>query len=304
MPKKKTGQRKKAEKQAARQKSIRSAPAHRQIAHLPCNLIMECSSCGRSQKTRAFCYFCSAVAKLPACAECGKTKCQSKGGDCLIKHGAVHVTGMGMVGAVCDFCEAFICHGRKCLQSHACGCGLRDAECVECERGVWDHGGRIFRCSFCDGFLCEDDQFQHQASCEVLDADTDKCRSCSRLGQFTCLRCKVAFCDDHVRRKGLKYERGAAIPCPKCSYPTDETKNLSISVRKHTYGRTQRQAYGEDDDDYEGSSYTYGGSSYGGYIQEEDEEEDDDEEEESDDDDDEEESGDEEEKSQTPQKDP
>ena len=108
-----------------------------------------------------------------------------------------------MVGAVCDFCEAWVCHGRKCLASHACACVLQvntlkimpilkhyiiqnktqithsriilkylilpfqDAVCIECERGVWDHGGRIFICCFCNNHLCEDDQFEHQASCQV-----------------------------------------------------------------------------------------------------------------------------------------
>lgn len=43
-------------------------------------------------------------------------------------------------GAICDFCEAWVCHGRKCLSTHACACPLTDAECVECERRVWDHG--------------------------------------------------------------------------------------------------------------------------------------------------------------------
>lgn len=38
-------------------------------------------------------------------------------------------------------------------------------------------GGRIFRCSFCHNFLCEDDQFEHQASCQVLEAETFKCES-------------------------------------------------------------------------------------------------------------------------------
>ena len=46
----------------------------------------------------------------------------------------------------------------------------------ECEQGVWDHGGRIFSCSFCHNFLCEDDQFEHQASCQVLEAETFKCK--------------------------------------------------------------------------------------------------------------------------------
>ncbi|KAF4801444.1 hypothetical protein TURU_034746 [Turdus rufiventris] len=42
--------------------------------------------------------------------------------------------------------------------------------CAQC-------GGRIFACSFCHDFLCEDDQFEHQASCQVLEAETFKSRS-------------------------------------------------------------------------------------------------------------------------------
>ena len=111
-------------------------------------------------------------------------------------------------------------------------------------------GGRIFRCSFCNSFLCEDDQFEHQASCQKLDSEDMKCIpdipcssqavvhcpppppvgvSCNRLGQHSCLRCKICFCDDHVRRKGVKYIRGDPLPCPKCGYSTKETKALSMS---------------------------------------------------------------------------
>ena len=36
-------------------------------------------------------------------------------------------------------------------------------------------GGRIFKCSFCDNHLCEDDQFEHQASCQVIEAENFKC---------------------------------------------------------------------------------------------------------------------------------
>lgn len=130
-------------------------------------------------------------------------KCMLKTGDCVIKHAGVFTTGLGMVvciifvnyfglfihynvgllmiiklfkGAICDHCEAWVCHGRRCLTAHACTCPLIDAVCQECERGVWDHGGRIFRCSFCDCFLCEDDQFEHQASCQVLEAESYKCK--------------------------------------------------------------------------------------------------------------------------------
>uniref|UniRef100_A0A1I7XEH6 C2H2-type domain-containing protein n=1 Tax=Heterorhabditis bacteriophora TaxID=37862 RepID=A0A1I7XEH6_HETBA len=84
--------------------------------------------------------------------------------------------GTGMVGAICDFCEAFVCHGKKCLTVHACTCPLKDAECMECKRGVWDHGGRIYKCSYCLNFLCEDDQFEHQASCQQLDSENYKSR--------------------------------------------------------------------------------------------------------------------------------
>lgn len=107
--------------------------------------------------------------------------------------------GLGLVGAVCDFCEAFICHSRKCLTTHACTCPLVDATCIECERVVWEHGGRLFRCFSCDMWLCEDDQFEHQASCQQLDTETFHCLSCNRTGLYTCLRCKICFCDEHVK---------------------------------------------------------------------------------------------------------
>lgn len=82
---------------------------------------------------------------LPMCGHCGKVKCMLKTGDCIIKHGSVFTTGMGMVGAICDHCEAWICHGRKCLQVHGCACPLQEAVCAECQRSVWDHGSLIFR---------------------------------------------------------------------------------------------------------------------------------------------------------------
>ncbi|CAH0393242.1 unnamed protein product [Bemisia tabaci] len=267
MPKKKTGQRKKAEKQKLRQKEIRSAKDHLSLAQNPCNASMECEKCKRKQKNRAFCYFCSSTQRLPQCANCGKVKCMSKTGDCVIKHSGVFTTGLAMVGAICDFCEAWVCHGRKCLTTHACTCPLADANCLECERGVWDHGGRIFKCSFCSGFLCEDDQFEHQASCQVLESENYKCQSCNKLGQYTCLKCKICYCEDHVRRKGFKYEKNKAIPCPKCGYETSETKDLSMSTRSHKYGRQSQGGYGDDDDDDDYDNYSsYGaGASYGGY---------------------------------------
>nr|CAD7574903.1 unnamed protein product [Timema californicum] len=231
MPKKKTGQRKKAEKQKLRQKEIRTAKDNVTLAKYPSNSAMECDKCQRKQKNRAFCYFCQSLQRLPQCAHCGKVKCMLKTGDCVIRHAGVFTTGLGMVGAICDFCEAWVCHGRRCLQSHACTCPLQDAVCIECERGVWDHGGRIFRCSFCSNFLCEDDQFEHQASCQVLESESFKCQSCNKLGQYSCLRCKTCYCEDHVRRKGFKYEKNKPIPCPKCGYETSQTKDLSMSSK-------------------------------------------------------------------------
>lgn len=258
MPKKKTGARKKAEKQKERQKGIRTASEFRSLVKQPCNTIMECDKCQRRQKNRAFCYFCQSVQKLPSCAQCGKSKCMAKGGDCVVKHPAAFATGMAIVGAVCDFCEAWVCHSRKCLSTHACTCPLTDVSCAECDRGVWEHGGRVFTCSYCSNYLCEDDQFEHQASCQKIEAENLKCASCNRLGQFSCLRCKICFCDDHVRRKGIKYAKGDPFPCPKCGHPTKETKELSMSTKTIAYGK-------QDYDDDEGASGWggYGSYSYG-----------------------------------------
>ncbi|VDN31207.1 unnamed protein product [Cylicostephanus goldi] len=101
MPKKKTGQRKKAEKQRELQKKIRSG--ERDLAEHPCNFQMvwfgvfwydlQCDQCLRDQKSRAFCYFCSAISKLPVCAQCGKQKCMAKTGDCVVKHPGKFTTG-------------------------------------------------------------------------------------------------------------------------------------------------------------------------------------------------------------------
>lgn len=94
MPKKKTGQRKKAEKMKVRQKEIASKRDHQSITAKPCNFIMECDKCGRTQKNRAFCYFCQSLQRLPVCAECGKQKCMMKTGDCVIKHAGNFTVGL------------------------------------------------------------------------------------------------------------------------------------------------------------------------------------------------------------------
>merc|ERR1712079_501915 len=64
-----------------------------------------------------------------------------------------------------------------------------------------------------------------------MGAENLKCQSCNRHGQYTCLRCKICFCEDHVRRKGVKYEKHAPLPCPKCQYELVETKAMSMSTK-------------------------------------------------------------------------
>ncbi|KAG0582506.1 hypothetical protein KC19_3G065500 [Ceratodon purpureus] len=300
MPKRKTGARKKAEGMRIRQKEISNKKYVVDLGKHPCNQNMTCDYCHKTQKNRAFCYFCASFPKTPACAQCGKIKCMASSSDCVVRHPGRNVSGLGMVGAVCDFCEAFICHSRKCLTTHACSCPLVDATCIECERVVWDHGGRLFRCFSCDMWLCEDDQFEHQASCQQLDTETFHCLSCNRTGLYTCLRCKICFCDEHVKGVTNVAKRGEALMCKKCAYPLKETKDISVSVRIHKFGR---QAAGGGDggyDDYQegtsGGDGGYGGyggfsgygGSYGGHTHDDDDEDDDD------DDDDEEGSDDEE----------
>ena len=175
------------------------------------------------------------------------------------------VVGMDMMGAICDFCEAWVCHNRVCIAQHGCECLLRQSEdpgsyavqCTECDRDVWMQGGRFFKCSTCAKWLCSDDQMEHQASCQCvprtqslthttrthcnstnkvclswcryIDGDTYHCISCSRLGNWTCLRCKICFCDNHVVGKINVAKKGEAMTCKRCRFELQETKGLSIS---------------------------------------------------------------------------
>ncbi|DBB05547.1 hypothetical protein WJX77_007935 [Trebouxia sp. C0004] len=260
---------KKRDKREQRQKDIRAGHVEVNLKKEYCNSEMVCDSCQNKQKNRAFCYFCSAVQRLPQCAECGRTKCMMA--DCTVPHVGKSATGMNLVGAVCDYCEAWICHSKKCLQTHACRCPVADAMCVECERGVWQHGGRMFKCASCDNWICEDDQFEHQASCQVLESESNHCISCNRLGVWSCLRCKIAFCDTHVKGKvNQVLAKNQAYKCKKCGYELQESKMLSLSTRQHDYGRQSRddaQGYysafrgaGHEGDTSEGEA---AGSAYG-----------------------------------------
>ncbi|KAH9631934.1 hypothetical protein HF086_000271 [Spodoptera exigua] len=150
-----------------------------------------------------------------------------------------------------------------------------------CVAGVWEHGGRVFRCCFCQGFLCEDDQFEHQASCQVLEAETYKCQSCNRLGQYSCLRCKTCFCEEHVRRRGARPAGRGPPPCPRCAYATHVTSDLAMSTRSHRYGRQPVAHYdGDDGDDDRAGGYSAGyaaeGGDYSSYEEDDDDDDDDD----------------------------
>ena len=237
MPKRKTGARKKADKQKLRQKEIRKGTSEGQsLIADPCNARMECNFCLRDQKTRAFCYFCGSVQKLPQCASCGKTKCM--GGDCLVKHTGSFAVGMDLIGAICDFCEAPVCHSKKCIVNHSCPCPLEGAECLECSRGVDKCGGRFFKCFSCDSWLCEEDQFEHQASCQVLESETFKCLSCNRLGSWCCLKCKISYCDSHVKNfRQPEFVKNSDWLCKKCNTPLRELAEMSVSVRTVEFGR-------------------------------------------------------------------
>ncbi|CAF4516636.1 unnamed protein product, partial [Rotaria magnacalcarata] len=136
--------------------------------------------------------------------------------------------------------------------------------------------------------------------------------SCSKHGQWSCLRCKVCYCDEHIKRRGFKYTQGEAYPCPKCNFPTKETKDLAMSTRAYDYGRKGQEDFEEEDDglgitngsDYftrgEGSrNFTFGGKTIeeraprddddDDEVEDDEDDDDDDEDEDEDDDDDEEE---------------
>ena len=39
-------------------------------------------------------------------------------------------------------------------------------------------------CSYCASYLCEDDQFEHQAKCQVLESETLKCKFLDELEKY------------------------------------------------------------------------------------------------------------------------
>lgn len=54
---------------------------------------------------------------MSAAAELAFIACRCLGRDCCVPHGGKNATGMALVGAVCDHCEAWVCHSRKCLST-------------------------------------------------------------------------------------------------------------------------------------------------------------------------------------------
>ncbi|ENN71053.1 hypothetical protein YQE_12264, partial [Dendroctonus ponderosae] len=282
MPKKKTGQRKKAEKQRLRQKEIRTAKENVQLAQHPCNSLMECEKCNRKQKSRAFCYFCQSIQRLPVCAQCGKMKCMLKTGDCVIRHAGVFTTGMAMVvrcnlrflrslGVPWKEMLAVACLHLPSTRSRLLGVRKR-------RLGAWRADFPMLILRRCSGFFVKMTSLNIKplARCwsrRITSVSLQATRykpgsgnlfvkgqSCNKLGQYSCLKCKTCYCEDHVKRKGFKYEKNKGIPCPKCGYETSQTKDLSMSTRSHKFGRQGQASY----DDYEAGGDDYGEE--GGYA--------------------------------------
>ena len=69
-------------------------------------------------------------------------------------------------GAICDICEAFICHSRRCIVEHSCPCPLEGAVCFECKRGLQDQGvGLRF---FCHLLACRNARMRMLAIMRVI----------------------------------------------------------------------------------------------------------------------------------------
>ena len=108
----------------------------------------------------------------------------------------------------------------------------------------------MYTCITCEFWLCSDDFFEHQASCQQLEGENFKCVSCNKFGTFSCLRCKVSYCDDHYGSYMNKVSKDET-PCKKCGYGLRETKNLSISTKNHEYGRQEYNNYDEESYNYD-----------------------------------------------------
>ncbi|CAH2055573.1 unnamed protein product, partial [Iphiclides podalirius] len=265
MPKKKTGQRKKAEKQKQRQKEIRNAKDHVDIAQHPCNMPMECDKCQKKQKSRAFCYFCQALQRLPACAHCGKALAWWVQYVIFARHGCAM--------------------GASVLIRMPAHVHLRMPFVLSVNVVYGNMVGAYFAAVSVRVFYVKMTSLNTRLRAKCWSRKHINANRATGLGQYSCLRCKTCFCEEHVRRRGTKLDRRAAPPCPRCGFALLLTGELSMSTRSHRYGR--QGAALADDDDYNAGGYTgYDGGTEGGdysYSCSDSEEEDEDDEEEEDD---------------------
>jgi hypothetical protein len=55
----------------------------------------------------------------------------------------------------------------------------------------------LVQCASCDNWICEDDQFEHQASCQVLESESNHCISwyaaCPTLSAGCCVPKAILF---------------------------------------------------------------------------------------------------------------
>ncbi len=55
----------------------------------------------------------------------------------------------------------------------------------------------LVQCASCDNWICEDDQFEHQASCQVLESESNHCISwyaaCPTLSAGCCVPEAILF---------------------------------------------------------------------------------------------------------------
>ncbi|OAE31491.1 hypothetical protein AXG93_1670s1090 [Marchantia polymorpha subsp. ruderalis] len=157
---------------------------------------------------------------------------------------------------------------------------------------------QIMTCDYCTR------EQKNRAFCYFC-ASNQKTPMCAQCGKTKCMAaapdCAVRHPGRNVTGLGMV---GCALACKKCNYPLKETKDISVSVRQHKYGRQGTGVgdegyyggggYGGGGDDEDSGFSGYGGFSYGGgKANASDDDEDDEDEDEDDKDDDEEDDDDE-----------
>ncbi|KAJ7421575.1 zinc finger protein 330 [Willisornis vidua] len=135
--------------------------------------------------------------------------------------------------AFCYFCNS-VQKLPICAQCGKTKCMMKSSDCVIKHAGVYSTGLAMVEAEYLPAL------FAMISSVKMISLNIKPAAKFWKQRHLN-----ACFCDDHVRSKVFKQEKGKKPPCPKCGHETQQTKDLSMSTRSLKFGR---QTGGEDPD--------------------------------------------------------